>query len=976
MDSLSKKGGLIGLLFQSTITSAESEPEGIRLFRKSHDSVLVTWGKLLAPPILKQGLFFSSVMIPSEQERYEIKWANHTDASDFRKKVLLCFYKHHEATVNKALSQIKDQTDRIHYLRTSYCLKISEYAQTVLNKVQVPPEDLYDELPENLLDSFVLLYKWSSLHPEFLEAQRQSYVEQQKEANRELFDRIESNPLTDKQRDACIIDEDNNLVLAGAGTGKTSTMIGRVGYLINSHQASAKEILMLAFGNKAAEEMRERITEKLGIEHITARTFHSLGQSIIAAVEKKKPAISPLATDEKLLSKTVDTWFTELLKDPDYQTKTIRYFEKFLYPAANPFEFNSEGEYIEFIRANEIRTLKGENVKSLEECYIANWLFRMGVEYEYEASYKEADTRTPEFRQYYPDFYLSEHGIYIEHFGIDRDGNTAPYIDKTSYNEGIAWKRELHNANKTKLVETFHYDQREGALLPRLEAQLIAQGVNFDPLPQEAVLNTLEEFGVISTFAGILSKLLQRYKANCYHLESFEAIIESHDKSALLKAAFELLKPLFERYQRLLNQHQEIDFDDMIAKAIVYVQEGLFISPWKFILVDEFQDISEPRARLVTALRDAKKNSSVFCVGDDWQAIYRFTGSDVSLTTGFERLFGATKTTALDKTFRFNNSISDIASRFITQNPAQVKKQIATVKQTSTPAVLLVRKDISADNTVKHVQEILEAISDISSEPKTVYLLARFHFKLLEQHQLKECSNLFPNLIIEQLSFHGSKGKEADYVIVLGLERGKHGFPSRKVTHPLLDALLPQLEEFPDAEERRLFYVALTRAKDRSYLLTDMTNTSDFVKELINDSYPIGTGVFDVSSTQATALERHCPSCETGTVVKRTGPYGVFLSCNNYPLCSYKDKVCPVCQSEMKTEGRFKMCINDQCQKWVPICPSCKGELRLRDGRNGQFWGCINYRRSGQSCSHTENHIEPPVKHTFQATSLQQPAEL
>ncbi|MBU2967329.1 topoisomerase DNA-binding C4 zinc finger domain-containing protein [Amphritea atlantica] len=192
----------------------------------------------------------------------------------------------------------------------------------------------------------------------------------------------------------------------------------------------------------------------------------------------------------------------------------------------------------------------------------------------------------------------------------------------------------------------------------------------------------------------------------------------------------------------------------------------------------------------------------------------------------------------------------------------------------------------------------------------------------------------------------------------------------------MLDALLPQLEKFPDAEERRLFYVALTRAKDRSYLLTDMTNTSDFVKELINDTYPIGTDAFDVSTTQVSALERHCPSCKTGTVIKRTGPYGVFLSCNNYPLCSYKDKACPACQSEMKTEGRFKICINDQCQKWVPICPSCKGELRLRDGRNGQFWGCINYRRSGQSCSHTENYIEPPVKQTFQTAGFQQAAEL
>lgn len=961
MDSLTKRGGLFGLFFNSKISSVEAEVEGLRLYRNEADSVLVTWDDLSAPPDCKKGMFFSSVSVISENEKFEIKWLNQTEASEFRKSVLLSFYKYHEATVNIALGRIKGQTDRIHYLRTSYCLKISEYAQTILRKVKVPPEDLFDELPESVLDSFVLLYKWSSLNPEFIEAQRLDYVEQQKKDNRELFDRIESNPLTDKQRDACIVDEDNNLVLAGAGTGKTSTMIGRVGYLVESQQALPKEILMLAYGTKAAEEMRERIADKLGIEGVTARTFHSLGQGIIASVERKKPAISKLATDEKLLYKTIDGWFNELMEDSDYQKKAIRYFEKFLYPVANPFDFDSEGEYFEFIRANEVRTLKGENVKSLEECFIANWLYKMGVQYEYEPSYKEADTRTPEFRQYYPDFYLPEYGIYLEHFGIDRQGNTAPYIDKMKYNEGIAWKRNLHKEHQTKLVETFHYDQREGALTSRLETQLLERGVRFDPLPPEAVLNTLGEFGVISNFSEVLAKLLQRYKANCHHLENFEVVIDGHEKSDMLKAAFELLKPIYERYERLLSQHQEIDFDDMIAKAILYVQDGTFRSPWKFILVDEFQDISIPRAELVKALRKARQDSSVFCVGDDWQAIYRFTGSDVSLTTGFEDLFGATKTTALDKTFRFNNSISDIASRFIMQNPSQVKKNITTVKQTSTPAVVLVRKDTSSDGLVENVKEILSSIPASGTERKSVYLLARFHFKLLDRQELQECRKLFPNLAIDQLSFHGSKGKEADYVIVLGLDRGKHGFPSRKATHPLLDALLPQLEDFPDAEERRLFYVAITRAKDRSYLLTDMTNTSDFVKELINDEYQIGTNLFEVSSTQASALERNCPSCKTGTVVKRTGPHGVFLSCNNYPLCTYTDKACAACHSEMKAEGRFNICVNEQCQRWMPVCPSCNGELKLRDGRNGKFWGCVNYRSSGQSCGHTENNIDAPL---------------
>jgi DNA helicase-4 len=241
--------------------------------------------------------------------------------------------------------------------------------------------------------------------------------------------------------------------------------------------------------------MRARLRARMGSDEIAAKTFHALGQAIITEVEGGKPRISPLAEDDKALASQVDSWFQQLLGKDSYRRLALTYFQYYLYPANNPFDFKSEGEYFEYLTANDIRTFKGEAVKSYEECLIANWLFRMGVRYVYEDVYHEAQTKSPDFRTYQPDFYLPDYGIYIEHFGIDREGNTAPYIDRERYLASMQWKRELHETYQTTLIETFHYERREDRLLKNLQAKLEAQQVVLSPLPDAAVLKTLHEFG-------------------------------------------------------------------------------------------------------------------------------------------------------------------------------------------------------------------------------------------------------------------------------------------------------------------------------------------------------------------------------------------------------------------------------------------------------------------------------------------------
>ena len=655
----------------------------------------------------------------------------------------------------------------------------------------------------------------------------------------------------------------------------------------------------------------------------------------------------------------MDQWFEKLLAIPAYRQWVLDYLGYYRYEGVNPFGFKTRGEYFEYISANEIRTLKGEVVKGLGELLIANRLFELGVAYEYEADY-EHETRDPDYRQYQPDFYLPDYGIYLEHFGIDRDGNTAPYVEKQKYHRGMAWKRGVHEKYGTRLIETFHYECTEGRLLTGLQKKLTAAGVQFNPRSSEEMLDTLREFGAIRDLTPLLADLLRRFKSNLPRPDQpWEEIVQDDDLSSVQQQALKIVVPIYEKYEAFLKENEHIDFDDMIGRAIAYVQSGRFVSPWRYILVDEFQDISEPRARLVKVLRESVDACSLFCVGDDWQSIYRFTGSDIRFTTDFEAQFGATKITVLDKTFRFNNSICDVASRFVLENPAQVKKSLTTQAMVDHPAVSLLREKKSSGSEAdfdERLDKVLAHVAERAEEGSSVYLLGRFRFNLPNSKQMIMLRRRFPSLAVECNTLHGAKGLEADYVVVLGLERGQYGFPSQKTSHSLLEALLPALDPFPYSEERRLFYVALTRAKQRVYLIGDMTNASEFVVELLEDKYPLALEEFEISLEQASFERIRCVACKTGTLVAVRGKS--FYGCSNYPLCNHTESGCQACGNPMQRVGRFKLCLDPGCESWMPVCPKCGGDMVRRKGRYGVFWGCKNFRGDDDnSCRHTENNI-------------------
>ena len=287
-----------------------------------------------------------------------------------------------------------------------------------------------------------------------------------------------------EQAEAVATDDDVTLVLAGAGTGKTAVITGKVAHLIQNRGIPPERILVLAFNRKAAAELRERL--EAGHAGVDVATFHAFARHVVAQ-SNLAPSISPLAEDELRLRRLIDRTLESLLRDPE-RGGALRQFILYNlgeYRAAHDFERPSD--YFEYLQRVELRTLQGERVKSLEELKIANFLALHGVRYRYEAAYP-VPTATTAQRQYQPDFYLPEHDIYIEHFGVDQRGEPPPRwreAEREEYRRGIEWKRAIHAGHGTRLLETYSWQHRAGSWQRDLREQLEALGVVLAPRPAE-----------------------------------------------------------------------------------------------------------------------------------------------------------------------------------------------------------------------------------------------------------------------------------------------------------------------------------------------------------------------------------------------------------------------------------------------------------------------------------------------------------
>ncbi|GAD89986.1 hypothetical protein VHA01S_030_00610 [Vibrio halioticoli NBRC 102217] len=783
------------------------------------------------------------------------------------------------------------------------------------------------------------------------EVVRQSYEQHRLNQRKYFYDLVESNPLTLDQRLSIVRENDRNMILAAAGTGKTSVMVAKALDLIDSGQLKPSEILLLAYNNAAAKELSDRLRVRAKMADVTLSsepqisTFHALGRKVLQS-SGISTHISVLAEDPQKFDKWVHDWLVNYVSSSSVAMKN---FIAIHYRPADPFEFTDQSEYERYIRDNEYRALSGDLVRGYQELLIANFLYLNGVSFSYEPQYI-TKARVDIGYDYRPDFYFDGTNIYLEHFGISRDGGTAPGIDKVAYNEGIANKRKLHREHNTVLLETFHYQWTEGVLEDSLKAQLLEHKIELSPIDPKDVYAALNESGVIDNGAKILQKSLSAIRVEqLSDKDIIDRLKASHVPHANRHAS--ILQQLHHDYVDFLGEQNAIDFDDMIIRSCEAINLGQFHPTWKFVLVDEFQDISQSRSEMLKQIIEKGPNPKLTVVGDDWQSIYRFSGGKLELTTRFDSFFGHKTLTKLEKTFRYNNSIADTAGKFIMQNNEQYKKHIKTHTQVEQSQIFLYDSH-SPNQKNGMAMRTAEIVKMIKQEDSTgsIAILGRYNFLLNEAREELKREKLANN--VKFWSFHGSKGLEADYCILIGFLQGKLGFPSDNVDHEVVGALLPSLDTYPHSEERRLMYVALTRAKHKSFLIADPTARSSFISELLEDGYDINIESQRFKSEISKAYK--CPFCTDGYYQQYKGKYGMFYRCSSGSACKSKPRVCKTCGFPQVDGRKHSKCLNDNCQESLALCSKCARPMKLRTGPYGSFYGCTGYGLKNDPCSNKE----------------------
>lgn len=689
---------------------------------------------------------------------------------------------------------------------------------------------------------------------------------------RDFFDNVEKSPLTEEQASAVTTFDNRLRVIAAAGSGKTSVMVARAAYAIERQFVSPDRVLMLAFNTDAAAELRQRVGTRLSAlglpsDGLQATTFHSFGRALIGKATGQKPSIAPWvehSRDVEKISEIVDR-----LRDASPQFRYQWDVFRLLYGRMSDEPDGGEPDsYDRRTRITGFRTYRDETVRSEGERLIADWLFLNGVDYDYEHPYSH-NVADRDHAQYRPDFFYPTVNVWHEHWALRADG--TPPESFTGYVESMAWKKKIHQQYGTTMVETTWDKIIDLSGFDALAKQLESHGLELDWNPGRAIP------GAAPMDHDRLSRLVRTFmshvKSSSLSRDALQDRLQQRQRPSPRERLFlDLYWQIHDQWEQELRRANVIDFDDMLIQAAEHVERNPSLASYDLVMVDEFQDTSRARARLTRALLHGE-DKYLLAVGDEWQAINRFAGADLSLMTQFDSYFGPSETQRLQTTFRCTQTIADVASRFVSANPAQINKTVISANRAPGRGVNIVRvaqREALSAAIEEHLETLYEGGPGIR-----VDVLGRYRFE----------NDLFPRRAFTGLDLtfrtaHGSKGLEADYIVLPSLTTGTYGFPSQITDDPVLTLAMSVEDRFAHSEERRLLYVALTRARLGVAIFTVAGLESPFVVELLK--YP---EVELAGSSAAIADIRFCPGCGEGTLVLRKGPYGQFLGCSRFPKC-------------------------------------------------------------------------------------------
>lgn len=823
---------------------------------------------------------------------------------------------------------------------------------------------------------------------EYLWGKNQEFIKQSLVKEKQYLDNIlkDCDPnlsLDDEQRKVILTDEDYNIVIAGAGAGKTTTVAAKVKYLVDKLNIDPKDILIISFTNKAVNELKERINKQLKIECPIA-TFHSAGRAIIlkdtdsstTQIEKdnffiiNKYLTHLVIKDKELLSQLV-MLYGYYLDIPDEELAKLSIEEYLDVKARKDYttlksNLNEVNSNIINARTKEKKTIKNEVLRSLQEVQIANFLFLNSIEYEYEKPYKY---KIPNSKKIYtPDFCITQGDkvCYIEHFGISEnlthDRYTQEELDTYIFN--MKYKMGHHRTFGTELITTYSKYNDGRSLLEHLEEELIKKGFVLNKKSDEEVYRKItmcDQEKYIMRFSILASRFIHLFKTRDYHEEDF-SILRAKTKNPRNLLFFNILEKVYLYYQKYLKEKNAVDFEDMINESSRLLSDITAVRDqinFKYVIVDEYQDISRQRFNLVKALNNAC-DAKIFVVGDDWQSIYAFSGSEVELFTKFKEEMGYAEVLQITNTYRNSQELINIAGGFIQKNSSQSKKQLNSKKTIKKPVVVFTYSDIYAKNEkpgikgvnyekAKLLEEVIGKIISVDSENTNILLIGRYAFDgnhMISTGLFQGVPNSnkiiclkYPQVKLTFLTAHSSKGLTYDNVIILNAINSKYGFPSQIEDDPVLKFVMYEDKNYEYAEERRLFYVALTRTKNRVFILAPENKPSKFVLELLND-YEIISLNGEINTDYKERKNKNiCPKCGYPLQLKENKSYGLKLY-----ICMNEPEACGFMTNDMRRPANIYCC--DKCDGFMVV-------KRKKDA-NHFFMGCTNYKSNGKGCNNID----------------------
>ena len=793
--------------------------------------------------------------------------------------------------------------------------------------------------------------------------------------------------LDDEQRKVVLSDEDYTLVIAGAGAGKTTTVAAKVKYLVEKKNINPDQILVISFTNKAVGELRSKINKALKI-NCPVTTFHKTGFAILRRQDEERRLI----VEGGFMFNVISNYLKgNILENPELVDKLILFFGSYF---DAPYEGDDLNTFFNYIAKADFSTLRGnmseyteqiinqhtgkqvtiarETLRSSQEVRIANFLYLNNIEYTYEKPYQYNIIYS--HKPYTPDFTITQGDkiAYIEHFGITEDGKNNRYTEEEliRYRKAVNNKVMLHRKHKTDLIYTFSKYNDGRDLLEHLNEQLIEHGFKLQERPAKEVFEKIvstEENRYIANLVKLICTFIQNFKTNGYSVDNFYTFKYKTD-NVRTRLFLDICEQCYHEYTKRLKEKNAIDFEDMINDSAKIIREQEINGKkldFKYIIVDEYQDISRQRFNLtreLSKLCDAK----IIAVGDDWQSIYAYAGSDITLFTHFKEAFGYGLELSITKTYRNAQEVIDIAGGFIQKNSSQIKKALVSPKHIIDPIIIetytedVDRKEYEGKGGKyfligKTVESIIKKI--LTEKPESsILLLGRYGFDaynlgrssdfVYEEKTGNLYSKTFADKTIEFLTVHRAKGLGYDNVIIINARNEMYGFPSKVQEDPVLKFVVKDDHSIEYAEERRLFYVALTRTKNRVYIVTPQEHPSEFVVELLKDYPNIKVnGDLVIDDFTDTRLQNRCPVCGYPLQLRYKKTYGLKLW-----ICSNEPEICDFMTNNLKG-GILPIMKCDKCRD---------GYMIVKEGKGLPFLGCTNYSKDGSGCNNMisqENYL-------------------